>query len=121
MNSYHHVAVTLLLASLAPAALADTGMTREQVKAELARAIRDGDVASGYNSLTLREQYPGRYPARPAPAGKTRDQVRAELAEAVRTGDIETGESSLKLYERFPAVYANARRSAGKAQAAGTP
>ena len=41
------------------------GVTRKQVKAELAEAIRTGDImAGGESSLKLNELHPNRYPIR---------------------------------------------------------
>jgi predicted RNase H-like HicB family nuclease len=81
------------------------GKTREQVKAELAEAIRTGDVTFGEADRKLNEIAPQRYPAKPAVVGKTRQQVRAELQDAVRTGDIDVGEIGLKLNEIAPQRY----------------
>ena len=68
-------------------ALADT--SRDQVQAELAQAIRAGDMlAPGNRGQKLNELYPNRYPAKQALTGLTREQVKAELAQAVRAGDI---------------------------------
>ncbi len=62
--------------------------TREQVKAELAEAIRSGDISYGESGQKLNELFPNLYPAKPAVQGKTREQVKAELAEAVRSGQL---------------------------------
>ena len=119
MNFTRTIGSLLLLAAFGTTAQAQ--LTRHQVKAELAEAIRTGDmVAGGESGLKLNELTPGRYPAKPMVAGKTREQVMAELAEATRTGDMAVGgESGLKLYELFPERYAKARDSlnAGKPQA----
>lgn len=101
-------AITLVLASgliAGTPALAD--VTREQVKAELAQAIRTGDMpAYGEQSRKLNELYPNLYPAKQVQAGLTREQVKAELAEAVRTGDmLANGEQSRKLNELYPNRY----------------
>jgi len=65
------------------------GLTREQVKAELAQAILSGDMlADGETGLKLNERYPDSYPAKQGQAGLTRVQVKAELAESLRTGDF---------------------------------
>ncbi len=104
-------AIALSLAALsagqAMAADASTPVTRDQVNAELAEAIRTGDVfAEGDTGLKKNERFPGSYPAKAAVQGKTRDQVKAELAEAVRTGDIfAEGDTGLKKNERFPGSY----------------
>jgi acid stress-induced BolA-like protein IbaG/YrbA len=84
-----------------------SGKTRAQVKAELADAIRTGDIhAGGTVSMKLNELFPEQYPAKSTAAGKTRQQVKAELAQATRTGDIEVGGvASMKLNELFPGLY----------------
>jgi hypothetical protein len=88
-------------------AMADPGRTRAEVKAELAEAIRTGDIiGSGELGLRLNQLYPDRYPTVAKPTGKTRDEVKAELAEAIRTGDIiASGESSYKRNELRPDLY----------------
>jgi predicted RNase H-like HicB family nuclease len=90
------------------------GKTRAEVKAELADAIRTGDIASGISGLKLNEVYPGSYPRKPSVATKTREEVNAELAEAVRTGDIVTGQTGSKAYEQFPGRYPPRPAVAGK-------
>jgi len=90
------------------------------VKAELAEAIRTGDMmASGELGLKLNEEFPQRYPAVVAVAStKTRDQVNAETREAIRNGDMyAAGEGMTKLNEEFPQRYTKARAVyASKAQ-----
>ena len=111
MNIARTTVSLVLLAALGATAQAQSEKTRDQVKAELAEAIRTGDVlASGESGLKLNELYPQRYPHAPAAVATTRAQVKAELAEAIRTGDmIASGESGLKLNEEFPQRYAKAR------------
>ena len=109
-------AIALILASgLVAGTPALAEVTREQVRAELAEAVRSGDIlANGESSLKLNELYPSRYPAKQMQAGLTREQVRAELAEAVRSGNIlAQGESSLKLNELYPNRYPAKRMQAG--------
>ena len=85
------------------AAHAQEGKTREQVRAELIAAQRDGDVVtSGESGLTLRELNPSRYPARAPFMAKTRAQVISELEEARRNGDLLDGDSGLTEYEARP-------------------
>ena len=101
-------AIALVLASgLIAGTPALAGVTREQVKAELAEAIRTGDMpAYGEQSLKLNELYPHLYPAKQVQASLTREQVKAQLAEAVRTGDMmANGEQSAKLNELYPSAY----------------
>src|SRR5882672_5111016 len=66
---------------------------REQVKAELAEAIRAGTILSGDGTLWRDLGAP--HPADTALAGKTRGQVKAELAAAIRAGTILSGDGTL--------------------------
>jgi hypothetical protein len=104
MNFTRSAGTLLMLVALGAAAHADGGVTRAQVKAQLADAIRMGDMhAPGESGLTLRELNPQLYPAVAVAAGKTRAQVRAELAEAIRTGDmLANDDRGLKLKEEKP-------------------
>lgn len=112
------------LAIVAAAVLAGPAMasdvtgakTRAQVQAELAEAIRTGDmVAPGESGLKFNELNPSAYPAQPAVPGKTRAQVQAELAEAIRTGDIVgNSETGQKLNELNPSAYPAQPAVAGK-------
>ena len=83
------------------------GLSREQVKAELAAARASGElVANAESGLKFNQLYPSQYPAAPIMAGKTRAQVNAELASAVRTGDMMAdAQSGLKLNEVYPSQY----------------
>jgi Domain of unknown function (DUF4148) len=114
MNFTRTLGSLLLLAAFGTHANAQ--LTREQVKAELAEAIRTGDMpVDGESDLKLNQLYPDRYPAKPALIGKTREQVRAELAEAIRTGNVlADGESGLLRNEVDPARYPAKPTYAGK-------
>ncbi len=110
MNRSYFSAITLAVAALAAgnamAADASAPKTREQVKAELAEAIRTGDiVVNGETQQKANEVNPGLYPAKPVLQGKTREEVKAELAEAIRTGDIVVGEGGEKTNELYPSRY----------------
>lgn len=109
MNRKHlsAIAVALLALSASQVFAADGPMTREQVKAELAEAVRTGNViANNESGLMLNQVRPDLYPAQAQSAGKTREQVKAELAEAIRTGDVVAdGESGRKLKELYPSRY----------------
>ena len=76
------------------AALGQEYKTREQVRAELAEANRDGTILSGDGTL-WRDLGTLRRPADTGLAGKTREQVQAELAEANRDGTILSGDGTL--------------------------
>jgi hypothetical protein len=124
-RTYASISALALAALMATPAFADTSApakTRAQVRAELAEAIRTGDIlANDEGSLKLNEQRPDLYP-QVATSNKSRAEVRAELAEAVRTGDIVVGsEGNETLNQRFPGFYAqkNAVRM-HEAQAAST-
>jgi len=103
--------ITLAAAALtATHTMADTTSapkTRDQVKAELAEAIRTGHVVvNGETGQKANELFPGLYPAKPATQAKTREQVKAELQEAVRTGDVQANDDSgLKLNQLYPQLY----------------
>jgi Domain of unknown function (DUF4148) len=119
MTTIRNTTFALALAAAAGTALSQGALTREQVRAELAEAIRTGDIVSnGEAGQKLNEVYPGRYPAKPVVQGKTRAQVRAELAEAQRTGDIVShGDSGRKLNEMYPDRYPPKPVVAGKTRA----
>lgn len=105
----------LFLTAFNAAVDAHEGKTRDQVRAELAAAQRDGDVlAPGESGLTLRELNPSRYPARQAASVKTRAQVVAELQEAQRNGDIVVGETGLTQYEINPRNFPARAMAQGK-------
>jgi hypothetical protein len=100
------------------AAHADEGLTRDQVKAELADAQRNGDISRGEEGLTLRQEFPQRYGVHAAdansitaPAPDTnatsvpRGEVNDELAQARRNGDISFGQQGLTMRERYPELY----------------
>ncbi len=84
----------------APVFAADNGpATRAQVKAELAEAIRTGNMVFDETGQLYNEFFPHNYPAQQT-SSKTREEVRAELAEAVRTGNIVFDETG-QLYNEF--------------------
>ena len=123
MNRSSFSAIALAFATLTTghAIAADTSapLTRAQVQAELAEAVRSGDIfVGGESTLKMNELFPSRYPAKAVVQGKTRAQVQAELAEAVRTGDIVvSGASSLKMNELFPGRYPAKATVQGKTRA----
>ena len=101
-------AIALILTSgLIAGTPAFADVTREQVKAELAAAVRTGDImVGGESSLKRNELSPSHYPAAAVTPSATREQRQAEFAEAVRTGNIlASGESNLKLNELYPNRY----------------
>ena len=107
--------IAIALAALsAGQAFADAPKTREQVRAELADAQRNGTlIADGETGATFRERFPSQYPAAAAVAGKTRAEVQAELRDAIARGDvIADGQTGAKANELFPAAYLAAKSPA---------
>lgn len=80
-------AFSTLFAGQAMAA-SDAPMTRAQVKAELAEAIRTGNIVVGESGEHLNEIYPHNYAAQQSASTVTRAQVQAELAEAAANGQL---------------------------------
>jgi hypothetical protein len=110
----------LILAAAAGTTMAQNEpLTRDQVKAELAEAIRTGDLPAGNGiDLKLYQVNPSNYPAKPNAVGKTRDQVKAELAEAIRTGNIVgDSETGAKLNQMVPSRYPAVSTPLGKSRA----
>lgn len=62
------IAGALALLCAAGAQASTEPKTREQVRQELADAIRNGDLVTGEGNLTLRERFPNRYPVARAQA-----------------------------------------------------
>ena len=110
MNRKHITAIAAALIAISTTQVfaADGPKTREQVKAELAEAIRTGNMpADNESGLMLNQVRPDLYPSQERSVGKTRAEVKAELNEAVRTGNIVADvESGKKLNELYPARYA---------------
>jgi len=79
--------VALVSAMAAAAVHAQTGPTREQVRAETLAAMRNGDMVMASGS-TARAMFPDRYPPMPVVAGATRSEVEAETRAAIRNGDM---------------------------------
>lgn len=101
------LSLTAFAATQAVAADPAAAKTREQVQAELAAAVRNGDLVQGPNGLTLN--------AAPVAATLSREQVRAELADAVKAGNIVLGgESALKANELQPSRYPQQAAEPGK-------
>lgn len=78
------IALSTMLAGQAMAA-DNVPVTRAQVKAELAEAIRTGNMLIDEGGQRLNEMYAQNY-RQPTVASKTRDEVRRELAEAMANG-----------------------------------
>jgi ribosomal protein L30E len=84
---------------------ADHGsVTRDQVKTELAEAVRAGNMIVGESGERLNEVFPHNYPIQTS-SSVSRAQVQAELAEAIRNGNVVLGESSAPLSLVLPQRY----------------
>jgi len=91
-------AVLITLAGAAPA-FAQSTLTRDQVRAEVLQANRNGGISrnSDYD-VTPNDLVKS--------GAKTRAEVKAELAEAIRTGDVYASrDGDILLNELFPDVY----------------
>lgn len=101
--------------NLSPAIAQQQGKTRAQVRAELAEALRTGQLlAPGESGLTQQQQRPDLFPSIAMFPGRSRQEVRNELAEARRTGDLIAGESSARLNEVHPDLYPPVPMAPGK-------
>jgi hypothetical protein len=105
------LALSTLVAGHALAADPAAAKTREQVRAELAEAIRSGDlIADGATGQRFNQIAPHLYAQPTAVANKSRAEVKAELAQAIRSGDlIADGATGQRYNEVAPAQYAAAR------------
>jgi hypothetical protein len=115
MNYQRNTIAAILLAAIAGVSSAQ-GLTRAEVKAQLAEAIRNGDMlAPGESGLTERQLNPSEYPAEPAAPGKTRAQVKSELQAAIADGDIlAPGDAGLTERQENPNEYPAQPVVAGK-------
>jgi len=102
-----NTAALVLLAAVAGSSFAQSGLTRDEVKAEFTRAQRSGDVMpAGETDLLLREMTPARYPAPATGPTRSRDEVRANTRAAARQGDLlAAGEADQSQRELRPDLY----------------
>jgi len=105
MKNVFIIGLVAILSAAVSTAYAQQPLTREQVKAELAQAIHDGNVITGDSGETQAQLYPWAYPQASKAQGLTREQVLAELKRAQRDGDIEVGDSGLTLAQLYPQEY----------------
>ena len=102
MSSSRAFTLLLLAAAMATGSHAQTARTRAEVKAELAEAIRTGNmIGSGESGLTQRELNPQRYRVTAGSASTlTRAKVTGEFQQARAAGElVGVGESGLPLNE----------------------
>ena len=107
MTTKHALITATIAATLigSGTALAQEHKTREQVRTELAEAIRSNSILSG-DSTMWKDLAPPVHRSG-LRVGKTRGQVQAELACAIRTDAISSGDSSFYndvARGRFPAA-----------------
>ena len=104
------IALSTLVAGHALAADASVAKTREQVRAELVEAQRNGDlIADGETGLRFNQVSPHLY-SQATVVAKSRAEVKAELAQAQANGDlIADGQTGARFNEVFPAQYAATR------------
>ncbi len=107
------IALSTLVAGHALAADPAAAKTREQVRAELVEAQRNGTlIADGETGQRFNQVSPHLYPQATVVA-KTRAEVKAELAVAQANGDlIADGQTGARFNEVFPAQYAANRTAA---------
>ncbi len=87
--SHRNAAALVLLAVAAGSSFAQTSLSRDEVKAELNRALRSGEIMpAGDADMLLREMTPSRYPAQATVPARSRDEVRAEVQAAARQGAL---------------------------------
>ena len=86
---------------------ATSSKSREQVKAELAEAIRTGDiVVISRRGLKANQVAPHLYPAPAAEPVKSREAINAELNEAITSGDVVvSSRKGLKANQIRPDLY----------------
>jgi len=73
--------------------------------------MREGTIVpAGEGGMTLRDEFPQRYPTVAVAPGRTREEVVAETREAIRNGDmVAAGEGGMTLSQEFPQRYAKQR------------
>jgi len=120
MKRIHIPAIAIAFSALfaGQAMAADVApMTRAQVQAELAEAVRTGNLIVGELAQKQKDISPGMYPAEQRISTVTRAAVKAELAQAVQAGDMIVDENGRTLKEIFPENYASQEYVAGKSRA----
>lgn len=76
LTTFATMAAAALTLTLAPAAQADTGLTRQQVQAELAEAQRTGTLVDYETGRPLKDIFPGAY-AKAVPAAAASNRATA--------------------------------------------
>lgn len=106
MNTKFTSVALILATGLLAGTQALAGVTREQVQAELAQAIRAGDIpVLNDQGLKPNELYPDRFPAKQAQASVTRKQVQEDMSKAMRDGNFMITDSGLLCNEVHPDMH----------------
>ena len=86
----HLIAIATIAATASSVWASDmSGPTREQVRAELMQAQRNGTlIANGETGATFRNLNPGNYMAKPATQGLSRAEVQAAFEQARANGEL---------------------------------
>jgi hypothetical protein len=98
-------ACVLATAGLAGAAQADTGKTVQQAQADLAQALRDGTVVTGYQGMAPRQVRPDLYPATTAVPHESSAQVQAALDASLSAGTVVTDFQGMSPRQLHPELY----------------
>lgn len=108
MNKTKILGLALAMASFTGAALAQDGLTRDQVVAETRAAQKAGAIPHGDLDNSSLNPSGDIHPAQSAVSTLTRAQVKAELAQAVAAGAVAFGETGLTAAEVNPSRYPTA-------------
>lgn len=106
---FNLIAAAIITASATSVWASDmNGPTREQVRADLMEAQRNGTlIANGETGATFRDMNPGNYMAKPATQGLSRTEVQAAFEQARAKGElIVSTEIGLTAKQLAPGNYA---------------
>jgi len=109
----HLIAIAAIAATASSVWASDmNGPTREQVRAELMEAQRNGTlIANGETGATFRDMNPGNYMAKPATPGLSRAEVQAAFEQARANGELVVStEIGLTAKQLAPGNYAAPKR-----------
>lgn len=108
--------VATLLVGPAIANAASTTLTRAQVQAELAEAVRTGNILVDENGSRKNEFFPHNYESS-SRSTLTRADVQAEIAAAQQAGNITNGENAERLNQLYPNNYSVTQNDQTKTRA----
>ncbi len=96
---------------------ANTGKTRDEVRAELLDAQRNGTYVLSGTTTTMRSLHPTLFAKPAAVQGKTRAEVKAELIEAQRNGTYVVSGAGQTMRDLHPGLFAKEPAAQGKSRA----